>query len=124
MPAQLPQRIDGLVSGDRIDPGPDGAPFFVQATLQVDLEERILENVFGQGAITEVAGQVAIELVLVTLDQGFEVRPESRYRLRRASSGSWASSSPAPVPVALIMTTYRPGGEFEVSSHEIEPDSR
>ena len=40
--------VDGLVRGDRVEPGADRPAVLVQRALQVDLQERVLEHVLGQ----------------------------------------------------------------------------
>ena len=51
----FPQRIDGLVGGNRVDPRADRTPLLIQAPFQMDLEERVLEHVLRQSGIAEIA---------------------------------------------------------------------
>jgi hypothetical protein len=48
LPSGLAERVDGLMGGDRVQPGADRPAVFVETSLQVDLQERVLEDVLGQ----------------------------------------------------------------------------
>ena len=104
--SRLPERVDGLMSGDRIKPGTKRTAILVQPALQVDLEERVLEHVVRERRIAEVTCQVAVQLSFVAMDQFGDRRlqdPSSRYRLMSSSSVSGARSVAESDPMALTM---------------------
>ena len=47
MAAIMPLMIDGLIRGDRVQPGTEFPLGLELIALQVDLQEGLLENVFG-----------------------------------------------------------------------------
>ena len=60
MPALPPQRVDCLVGGNRVQPRPNRSPRLVLVTLEVNLQERRLESVFGHFRVAQIPPQVAI----------------------------------------------------------------
>ena len=69
MPAGLPQRVHRLVGRDGIEPRAERPAVLEQAPLEVDLKERVLEDIFRQAGIAQVAGEVAVQLALVPMDE-------------------------------------------------------
>src|SRR5204863_177408 len=72
MPAVAPQRVNRLVRGDRVEPGPHGPAGLVVPALDVELEEGVLEDVFRQAGVTQVAAQVSVQLALIAADEQIE----------------------------------------------------
>jgi hypothetical protein len=64
--------VDGLIGGDRIDPRANLAARLELVALQMDLQERLLEDVFGHFGITQVVPKVAVQLRFKAVDQFLE----------------------------------------------------
>src|SRR5262249_22478516 len=75
VPALAAEGVDGLVGGNRVQPTSQRAAFLVLVALDEELEEGVLEHVFGQGRVSEVAAQVPVQLALVTPDEEAEQIP-------------------------------------------------
>ena len=104
--SRLPECVNGLMSGDGIQPGTKRTAVLVQSALQVDLEERVLKHVLRQRRIAKVTCQVAVKLTFVAVDQlcmNTASGPVSRYRLMSSSSVSGARSVAESDPMALTM---------------------
>ena len=77
MAAKMPLMIDGLVRGDRVQPGTEFPLGLELIALQINLQEGLLENIFGHLGIAEVIPQIPVQLLLIPVDQLFERRPVS-----------------------------------------------
>ena len=73
----MPLMIDGLVRGDRVQPGTEFPLGLELIALQIDLQEGLLENVFGHLGIAEIVPQIPVQLLLIPVDQLLERRPVS-----------------------------------------------
>lgn len=93
MPPGLSQRVNSLVSGDRIEPGTDGSAIFVQAAFQVNLKKGVLKHVFRERPVARVTHEIPEQLILVTMDQRVKVL------------------GPAQVPIAAQQLLVRQLGE-------------
>ena len=69
MPPVATLHVDRLVRGHRVQPRPNRAAGVEPIALQVDLEERLLEDVLGRLLVAEVVAKVTEQLALVALDQ-------------------------------------------------------
>lgn len=65
----MPQGVDRLMRGNRVQPGPGRPTQFILGNLEKHLKEGILDDVFGQGMIAEIAAQIAEKLSLITANQ-------------------------------------------------------
>ncbi len=77
MAAKMPLMVDGLIRGDRVQPGTEFPLGLELIALQINLQEGLLENVFGQLGIAEIIPQIPVQLLLIPVDQLFERRPVS-----------------------------------------------
>src|SRR5687767_4338828 len=64
-----PLGVDRLVGGNRIEPRTELPAFLERVALLVDLEERRLEHILGQGGVTQEPTKVIIQFPLVARDQ-------------------------------------------------------
>src|SRR5437867_4032175 len=69
MAPAAPQRVDGLVRSDGVQPGTDRTTRLVLVALEVQLQEGILEDVLGQVPVPQVAPQVTVQFPLVAAYQ-------------------------------------------------------
>ena len=74
VPAAAAPQVDCLVGCHGIQPWPQLPLGFELVALQVDLEEGLLEDVFGKVGIAEVVAEVTVKLLLVAADQLLEGR--------------------------------------------------
>jgi hypothetical protein len=68
VPAVAPQGIDRLVCRDRIKPGPDRPAVLILPTLDVNLEKGVLEYVFGEIAISQIAPKISVQLPFIAAE--------------------------------------------------------
>ena len=77
MAAITPLMIDGLIRGDRVQPGTEFPLRLELIALQINLQEGLLKDIFGHPGITEIIPQIPVQLLLIAVDQLLERRPVS-----------------------------------------------
>src|SRR5260370_42655201 len=66
------QSVNGLVSRNRVEPGPNRPYRLVLLCLLIQLEESVLKHIFRQSSSTELATQISVQLPLTAPDQAPE----------------------------------------------------
>ena len=72
MPAVATLVVDRLIRGDGVQPGPHLPARLELIALQVDLQERLLKDVGGHVGVAEVMPQIAVQFLLVAVNQFLE----------------------------------------------------
>ena len=72
MPTVAPLIVDRLIRGNRVQPRAHLSARLELAAFQVDLQERLLKHVLGHLRVAQVMPQVAVQLLLVSVDQLLE----------------------------------------------------
>ena len=69
VPPAAPLGVDRLVGGNRVKPRPNHTSRLVLVALQMHLQKRSLESVFGHLRVTQIPSQVAIQFPLVPMHE-------------------------------------------------------
>ena len=72
MPAVAPLGVDGLIGGDRVEPGPKPPAFLELLPLEVYLQKRCLKHVLRHLGATEIATEITKQLLFITMHQRLE----------------------------------------------------